>query len=623
MTAPLPVRSVRRALFAAWLLLVVFLPAVAFGQPVLQAVEVFVDEPVVKLKGVSREEQDNIAKALAADMAAQIENNPAYLTRTLETLAMQLDVEQRKQLYGCSGSQEQKQICIMEIVGAYGCSERLLGRVMSVGEGKAQVNLKRVRDNTPVLRGTRSAYAARSDLMSLSEVAKRLASSLFGASTSPPPLVPPPPPSSVSFDASSEPLGAQVRLDEVIACEATPCTVRADAGTRTVTMSLLGHQAWSRSVEVSPGMVPMHARLETLEVSLVVTARLPDGEELAGTVEMNGSAVGRTGEALRLGGPGTVSLTVRTERGDGRVECLDVQRAEQVLPVEIVPGMAWIAAGSFLMGSPEGEVYSDPVQRQVALAGFWMDRGEVTVEAYRACVKSDVCAKNKVSGVEWPGSGQEFSESTDCNWTHNERSAHPMNCVDWFQARKYCAWQGKRLPSEAEWEYAARSGGKSWQYPWGDEDPTCDRAVFDDGKKTGGKGKATHGCGEDRTWPVCDASKKAGRSDQGVCDMAGNVEEWTEDCLHWSDDTDGDGRSDAPADGSAWVTSCSVVDLPKIKKYLARVMRGGSWYFTSSRLCAACSSWNAPGTRDYNLGFRCVRSLYGLDEHLMQEGVED
>jgi tetratricopeptide (TPR) repeat protein len=169
--------------------------------------EIFVDEPIVKLEGQSKDEQDRIAKALASDMAAAIERNPVYLTRTLETLAMQLDVEARRQIYGCSGSQEEKQSCIMEIVGAYGCSERLLGRVMSVGEGQAQVSLKRVRDGKPVPGGTRSAYAGKSDLMSLAEVAKGLASSLFaeGVSPRPRPLDPSP---DVTVDASPELSGA-------------------------------------------------------------------------------------------------------------------------------------------------------------------------------------------------------------------------------------------------------------------------------------------------------------------------------------------------------------------------------------------------------------------------------
>lgn len=139
---------------------------------------------------------------------------------------------------------------------------------------------------------------------------------------------------------------------------------------------------------------------------------------------------------------------------------------------------------------------------------------------------------------------------------------------------------GGRLPGEAEWEYAA-SGGEGRKYPWGSEDATCARAVMDDGGV---------GCSESRTWPVC--SKRAGSSKHGLCDLAGNVWEWTLDCWHGN-------YQRTPNDGSAWTAACELGDK--------RVVRGGSWGSRAGNLQAANRSWDGAGVRNHNRGFRCVR----------------
>ncbi len=166
------------------------------------------------------------------------------------------------------------------------------------------------------------------------------------------------------------------------------------------------------------------------------------------------------------------------------------------------------------------------------------------------------------------------------------RAHHPVNCVTWRQAKKYCAWAGGRLPSEAEWEYAARSGGQDITYPWGNETATCDYAVMDDGGI---------GCGTDSTMAVC--SKPAGNTAQGLCEMAGNVWEWVEDYWHY-------GYDGAPTDGTAWVN-----DPPRTTS--ARVERGGTFYDHADDLRAASRYAIDTGRFSsfsfrYDLGFRCA-----------------
>ena len=165
-----------------------------------------------------------------------------------------------------------------------------------------------------------------------------------------------------------------------------------------------------------------------------------------------------------------------------------------------------------------------------------------------------------------------------CNWGYEDREAHPINCVDWTQASAYCAWVGGRLPTESEWEYAARDGGKDQIYPWGDASATCEYAVMDDGGD---------GCGEGRTWPVC--SKPKGNTSHGLCDMSGNVWEWVQDWYHSS-------YTGAPTDGSAWEDPVGS----------NRVIRGGSFY-GAAYLRASGRSYASPSAQGGSHGFRCVR----------------
>ena len=223
-----------------------------------------------------------------------------------------------------------------------------------------------------------------------------------------------------------------------------------------------------------------------------------------------------------------------------------------------------IPGGSFMMGSNSGSNDEKPVHR-VTVGTFRMSKTEVTVAQYRACVDAGRCTK--------PNTG------TYCNWGKAGRGAHPVNCVDWKQSRTFCGWAGGRLPSEAEWEYAARSGGKSWKYPWGNTAATCSRAVMDHGG---------NGCGKQRTWPVC--SKTAGNTVHGLCDMAGNVWEWVEDCWHAN-------YEGAPADGSAWLGCDPAQDQVSL--------RGGSWTDAAALMPAARRGGGGSGGRSAALGF-CV-----------------
>ncbi|MGZ3418932.1 MAG: SUMF1/EgtB/PvdO family nonheme iron enzyme [Polyangiales bacterium] len=258
-------------------------------------------------------------------------------------------------------------------------------------------------------------------------------------------------------------------------------------------------------------------------------------------------------------------------------------------------GMAEIPGGKFFMGSDTGEENEKPAHN-VTLSPYCMDLHEVTVEDYKKCSDGGDC-KRAWAVVDWPDiTPKEKKTYTPlCNINDPEGKAkHPVNCIDWQMAVTYCEAQKKRLPSEAEWEFAAR-GPDGRVYPWGDELPdethlnACGKECLDWGRKTGEQVKAMYK-GDDgfpNTAPVGSFPKGASR--YGLVDVVGNVWEWTFD---W------DGK----------YTADSLTDPKGPSKGEDRVVRGGAWN-------GAFASWVRPSfrysfppeTKSHAVGFRCAK----------------
>ena len=224
----------------------------------------------------------------------------------------------------------------------------------------------------------------------------------------------------------------------------------------------------------------------------------------------------------------------------------------------------WVAlpGGRFGMGSEGGDRDEAPVHL-AELSGFSIKKSEVTVAEYRVCVEEGKCT---------PAA----DDAVGCNWSTQagDREDHPINCVTFEQAERFCAFAGGRLPTEAEWEFAARGGGKGVTYPWGEDGPSCRVAIIQE-------------CRGSSTAPVC--TRLPGHTEQGLCDMAGNVWEWTQDWYHKNTyKTAGPKDPMGPDSGSK------------------RVRRGGSFSDTSVRTTDRSAS--APGETAANIGFRCVRA---------------
>ncbi len=240
--------------------------------------------------------------------------------------------------------------------------------------------------------------------------------------------------------------------------------------------------------------------------------------------------------------------------------------------------MCSVPEGTFMMGcdrtrDPGCDEDELPYHR-VLLGPYLIDEHEVTVAEYAECMAAGACER-PMWHRRW---GQKY-----CNVDRPDRRDHPQNCVHWFHGDAYCRWAGKRLPTEAEWEKAAR-GTDGALYPWGNSPAaSCDMAVVDDPRD---------GCGTNSTWPVC--SLDAGRGPYGNCDMAGNTFEWTAD---WYDpgyfSRAPDPNPQGPDHGAD------------------KVLKGGSWNRWPHKARSSNRVGYPPDDNPFCRGFRCAYTPVG------------
>jgi formylglycine-generating enzyme required for sulfatase activity len=264
-----------------------------------------------------------------------------------------------------------------------------------------------------------------------------------------------------------------------------------------------------------------------------------------------------------------------------------------------------IPGGEFFMGSDEKN--AEPQEKpphKVKIDPYCLDKHEVTVARYKACSDRGACKRAGKENV-WPGITPAQQKTYDplCNLNDPDKlGQHPINCVDWEQAKNYCEANGGRLPTEAEWEFAAR-GPDGRIYPWGDDPPSA---------------KLLNACGKEcvawmkkhpdpdveiltmydaddgypNTAPV--GSFPAGKSRYGIEDVVGNVWEWVSD---WYAEYDA-------------ATTQALASNPKgPASGKDRVIRGGSWNGSHASWVRPSYRFHvAPTARSYGFGFRCAKS---------------
>jgi serine/threonine-protein kinase len=234
--------------------------------------------------------------------------------------------------------------------------------------------------------------------------------------------------------------------------------------------------------------------------------------------------------------------------------------------------LLYVPAGEFTMGSEDGADDEKPIHT-VYLDAFWIDQTEVTNAMYARCVNAGVC--DSPNAIE--------SYTRNSYYGNADFDNYPVIFVSWDNANNYCSWADRRLPTETEWEKAAR-GENANVYPWGD---TFDGSLvnFCDTNCSLGWKNDSFDDGFADTSPV--GYYPAGASPYGALDMAGNVWEWVAD---WYDAYPGNTVSDDDY-GQTY-----------------RVLRGGAWFFNDGSVRSALRNWNNPANASYYYGFRCSRS---------------
>jgi formylglycine-generating enzyme required for sulfatase activity len=234
--------------------------------------------------------------------------------------------------------------------------------------------------------------------------------------------------------------------------------------------------------------------------------------------------------------------------------------------------LIYIPEGEFEMGSESGNPDQAPVHR-VQLDGYWLDRTEVTNEMFAKFLNS--AGNQTEGGVTWLRPLTPFVGILERNGIWQPfpgREKYPVVDVSWYGANAYCSWAGRRLPTEAEWEYAAK-GHDNRRFPWGNDDLDCDRARY-------------AGCGNT---PVEAGSLQLGSNAFGVLDLAGNVSEWMND------------RYGA----DYYQLSPQKNPSGPVNGYY-RVIRGGYWGSTYIALQSSYRDWAGADQRQSSTGFRCA-----------------
>jgi formylglycine-generating enzyme len=253
-----------------------------------------------------------------------------------------------------------------------------------------------------------------------------------------------------------------------------------------------------------------------------------------------------------------------------------------------IPGMKCIPGGEFVRGSNSYDADEKPEAR-IFVSEFYMDTNEVTNEEFNRCLeagKCKTCLKEKTCTYVGAKYGKLY-----------QGPKQPVAGAPWYSAKEYCEFVGKRLPTESEWEKAAR-GPDGNIFPWGNEPATCERAIIED--EQGRKGCVPKKLSPPNLMPTQDVGSKAPGA-YGLYDMAGNSWEWVSD---WYVPYSKCGEDCFEKDPKG---PCKGADTCPGMKY--KVLKSGSWWWPARYARGSKRRYNDPGFKEqyHHFGFRCAK----------------
>ena len=334
----------------------------------------------------------------------------------------------------------------------------------------------------------------------------------------------------------------------------SPDTV--DAGSYTLTELDIARETWANPAgHVLPVLIrPMP--LETIPAYLKAVTLLETDGNLAAAVSdrVHRIALAQRRALLKNRVLPIFALAVIGAAAWGYWKYIGDTRGKDGAPAILISG------GNFRMGDDE----TSPL-RDVYVDAFYLDAFEITTSRYAKFFTAS-------GSLNPPDFWEEIDLQRDGDL--------PVIGVNWYDADAYCKWAGRRLPTEAEWEKAAR-GNDARVYPWGSEPPTSEQANF--------RRSSEHPY---REGVARIGARAAGRSPEGIYDLAGNVSEWTSDWFTESFDRSNSRNPKGPESGNG------------------KVIRGGGWDEPAERLQSALRFHAAPDTRSDDIGFRCARDAH-------------
>ena len=254
--------------------------------------------------------------------------------------------------------------------------------------------------------------------------------------------------------------------------------------------------------------------------------------------------------------------------------------------------MILIPAGQFQMGGvpedvedfPDGQLLTFHAERpvhSVTLSAYYIDKYEVTSARYRTFLEAVADG-----GTEWDHPDQPADRGHQPRYVTDDLNGddQPAVGLNWYDAYAYCRWAGKRLPTEAEWEFAARGSDGVLKYPWGEGDPNAEGIWWANYHPLVGRGADGH------RWSAPVGSYPDGVSPFGLMDMSGNAEEWVQDwySVNYYRLTEGAEDPQGPLDGNK------------------KVIKGGSYEAPVHQIRIAMRHYGRPHDKGPRIGFRCA-----------------